>query len=138
MVSPSYPAAASNDPRKLRELLGKASDLAREHSVGCVLIGLAAPEGDLLFPEIVNLVTCSLRVEDAIFRLTRERALVFLADVNQKQAREIMDRVITTFRNEFPTRRDPELELRYYDVPPGCAELTVKQVLPAVFAGADN
>jgi hypothetical protein len=134
MVSPSYSATESNDPRKLRELLGKASDLAREHAVGSVLVGMAAPEGDLQFPEIVNLVTCSLRVEDAIFRLTRERALVFLADVDRRQAGEIMDRVLTTFRNEFPARREPELELRYYDVPPGCPKLTVKQVLPAVFS----
>ena len=134
MVSPSISAPTNDDPRKLRELLGKASDLARDHEVSCVLVGLAAPEGDLLFPEVVNLVASSLRVEDAIFRLTRERVLVFLADVNDQQARDIVERILTTFRNEFPTPQEPEVEVRYFDVPPGSQKLTVKQVLPAVFA----
>ena len=134
MLSPASSDASNDDPSKLRELLGKAAGLARDHEVSCVLVGLAAPEGDLSFPEIVNVVTGSLRIEDGIFRLTRERALIFLADVGNTQAREIMDRLLTSYRNEFPSQDDPEIELRYFDVMPGCKELTVKQVLPAVFA----
>ena len=63
-----------DDPRRLREILTRASDLASEHELTCVLVGLAGFEGDLLFPEVLNFVESALRVDDSVFRMTRERA----------------------------------------------------------------
>ena len=79
----------NDDPRRLRSLLDRARDLAREHAVPSVMLGLTARTGDLNFPEFVAFLQSALRVEDAIFRMTRERAVVHLADLELEKAREV-------------------------------------------------
>jgi GGDEF domain-containing protein len=128
--------STNDDPRKLRSLIDRAADLARDHSVHSVMVGLAAPEGDLLFPEFVEFLRSALRVEDAIFRMTRERAVLHLADIDREQAREVLTRLVSDYSEEFPAQGAPDFQMRIYDVTPGIADdLSVKSVLKVVFAG---
>jgi hypothetical protein len=124
----------NDDPRKLREMLGRAASLAQEHAVSSVVVGFAGVEGDLLFPELVDFVESALRVDDAVFRMTRDRAVMVLADVDEARAREIVERILSDFRERFTAAQDPELRLGFYEIPSDTTELTVKQVLPVLFA----
>jgi GGDEF domain-containing protein len=134
-ASPS-PHGSTADPLRLRELLQKACHLASNHAVGTVVVGMAAPEGDLLFPEMVAYVGSALRIDDAILRLTRERAVFFLADSNRERAEEVMERVVLGFREQFATVDGPDVAVGYFEVKPDAVGLTVKDVLPALFTGA--
>jgi GGDEF domain-containing protein len=91
-------------------------------------------ESDLLFPEVVEFVGSALRVEDTIFRMTRNRAVFFLADADEAQAAEIMERVINGFHQRFATNQNSAVSLKYFEVTPDAKDVTVKQVLPALFA----
>jgi hypothetical protein len=122
-----------DDPLKLRDLLGRAANLARRHELTSVVVGMAAPEGDLVFPEMLDFVESALRVDDVVFRMTRERAVLLLADVDAVRAREVVERLISDFRARVAVARDPELRLGYFEVRPGSGELTVKEVLPTLF-----
>ena len=51
-----------DDPRKLTALLSRIADLAKSHSVGSVVIGLAAPQGDRMFPELMDFLQSQRRV----------------------------------------------------------------------------
>ena len=124
----------NDDPRKLRDLLDRACDLATEHSVPSVLLGLAGAEGDLQFPDFVVFLQSALRVEDAIFRMTRERAVVHLADIERGAAQEILDRLLADFCEEFPSAQAPAFETRFYEVKPGASDLRLKDVLTAIFS----
>ena len=123
----------NDDPRKLRDLLGKAASLASDHALESVVVGLAAPEGDLVFPEIVDFVESALRVDDAVFRMTRDRAVIFLADVNRSAAESIVDRLLADFRAQTCVAQLPGLSLGFFAVPPGTQDLSVKEVLPELF-----
>lgn len=122
-----------DDPRRLRELLGRAWSLASEHELSSVVVGAAGAEGDLLFPEVIDFFESALRVDDAIFRMTRERAILVLADVDRARAEEIVERMVNEFRERFTAAVDPEIALGYFEVEPSMDDLSVKQVLPAVF-----
>jgi hypothetical protein len=122
-----------DDPLKLRDLLGRAASLARRHELTSVVVGLAAPEGDLVFPEMLDFIESALRVDDAVFRMTRERAVLLLADVDEARAREVVERLLSDFRARFAVAREPELRLGYFEVRPGSGDLTVKDVLPTLF-----
>ena len=89
MVENPMAGQTYDDPRRLRGLLDRARDLAREHAVSSVVVGLAGVEGDLVFPDFVSYLQSALRVEDAIIRLTRERAVVYLADLDLMSAQEV-------------------------------------------------
>ena len=124
----------NDDPRRLRGLVERACDLAREHAVPSVMLGLAAKEGDRSFPEFVSFLQSALRVEDAIFRMTRERAVVHLADLDPDRAREVFDRLVTDFSDEFPSMHAPEFDARFYEVKPGASDIKLKDVLTEIFA----
>ena len=126
----------SHDPLRLRELLGRAESLAAQHALSSVVVGLAGVEGDLIFPEIVDYVESALRVDDAIFRLTRERAVLVLADVDRARAEEIVGRLLSGFGERFAAASEPRIHLGYFEVTPQHKHLTVKEVLPTVFASA--
>jgi hypothetical protein len=126
----------SDDPLRLREVLARTATLASDHRVPSVIVGFSSGEGDRLFPDFVAFVESELRVEDSVFRLTRDRALLFLTDVDPEQARSVVERLVAGFRREFPTADGPGIRIRYFDVPRGTLDLTVKQVLPAIFAPA--
>jgi hypothetical protein len=134
MVANSMTGQTNDDPRRLRGLLDRACDLAREHAVPSVMLGLAAREGDLSFPDFIVFLQSALRVEDAIFRMTRERAVVHLADLELVGAREVFDRLVAEFCDEFPAMVAPDFEVRSYEVKPGVAEVRVKDVLTELFA----
>ena len=123
----------SDDPRRLRDVIARTQALASEHAVPFVVVGFAAREGDRVFPDFVAFVESELRVEDSIFRLTRERALLFLADLDREQARSVVERLLGGFLREVPLAAAPPIQVRYLEVPPGGEDLSVKQVLPAVF-----
>ncbi len=127
------PPFSSDDPRRLRELLSRSCELAERHTVSSVVVGVSAREGDLLIPEVIDFVESALRVEDAVFRMTRERAVLFLTDVGQEQAEHIISRVLADFRERFPAARGPEMELGFFEVRPETRGVGLKEVLPAVF-----
>jgi len=88
----------SDDPRRLRELIHKASSFASAYDLTSVMVGMSGVEGDLMFPEMVDYVGSALRIDDGIFRLTRERVIFFLADADRQRAEEIMERLLVGFR----------------------------------------
>lgn len=135
MLAPARDGS-SDDPRRLRLLLGRARELAVEHRVPSVIIGLAAPEGDLLFPELVRFVESALRIEDGVFRMTRERAVVVLSDANGEHAEQILERLLDEFKAQFPSAKERPIAVGFFEVPPGTQELLAKDVLPALFAQA--
>ena len=124
---------AGDDPRQIREHLLRSQSLADTHGLPSVVVGLAAPEGHQLAPELIEYVESALRVEDAVFRMTRERAVLFLADVNRERAGEILERLVADFGARFAATNPPTVALGFYEVEPGRAQLAVRDVLPAVF-----
>lgn len=127
----------NDDPRKLIQMISRVSDLAEAHAVCSVVVGIAAPEGDLLFPDYVTYLESALRVEDQIFRMTRERAVLYLADVDAPCAAEILVRLFGQFCDEFPSSDAPSFEQRMLEVRPGLGPLSVKNVLTSVFGAPD-
>jgi hypothetical protein len=125
--------ASSDDPLRLREMLGRAASFASAHRLPSVVVGVAGREGDLLFPEVVDFIASALRVDDTILRLTRERVVLMLTDVDRAGAEKIVRRLLAEFRERFAALEDPPIALGYFEVTPGSAPLTVKQVLPTVF-----
>ena len=124
----------ARDPRRLRELMDRAEMLAREHGLRSVVVGLSGFEGDTLFPEIVDYIESALRVDDSVFRLTRERVVLLLTDVDVERASEIVHRLLGEFRENFPSANEPSVGLGFFQVAPGVADVSVKAVLPNLFA----
>jgi hypothetical protein len=122
-----------DDPLRLREMLGRAASLATAHQLPSVVVGMAGREGDLLFPEVVAFFASALRMDDTILRLTRERVVMMLTDVDRAAAERIVRRLLAEFRERFATLEDPPITLGFFEVLPGTSTLTVKQVLPSVF-----
>jgi hypothetical protein len=134
-VMNTMPHQGSDDPRKLREVIARTQTLAAEHAVASVVVGFAAREGSLLFPDFLAYLESELRVEDQIFRLTRERALLVLRDVEVQQAESVVERLRANFEREFPSSRGVDVKIRYLAVSPGPVSISVKSVLPAIFGG---
>jgi len=114
-------------------MLGRAASLARAHGLPSVVVGMAGREGDLLFPEVIDFFASALRMDDTILRLTRERVVLMLTDIDRAGAEHIVRRLLDEFRERFATLEDLPIELGYFEVSPGTGPLTVKQVLPTVF-----
>jgi hypothetical protein len=123
----------NDDPRRLRDLLLKISGLAREHSLRSVVVGMAGVEGDRLYPEVIDYVESTLRMDDSIVRLTRERSVLFLTDVDREGAEDIMARVLIEFHNEYPSMSTPSISLGYFEIGPESVDKTLKEVLPTLF-----
>lgn len=130
----SMTSQSNDDPRKLSALISRVSDLAESHSVGSVVVGLAANDGDRIFPDYVSFLQSALRVEDGIFRMTRERAVLHLADCDVAQANRILDRLMGDFADEFPSLSEPQFDRRVVEVIPGSERLRVKDILTEIFA----
>ncbi len=128
----------NDDPRRLRKLLGKISDLAGEHALTSVVVGMAGREGDLVFPDVVDYVTSALRVDDFIVRMTRERSVLFLTDVDRGGAEEIMVRLLQEFSERFPRAAEPTVSLAYFEVTPTARETTLKEVLLSLFSAESS
>ena len=123
----------SDDPRKLRTLFERATALAGLHDVPSVMAGLTADPGDRCFVDFVDFLESALRVEDGIFRMTRDRVILHLADVEEKQAIEVIDRLLARFLQEFPRLTEGTFKARYAEIRPGQEEPTIKEVLPTLF-----
>jgi len=124
----------ARDPRRLRELMERAEMLAREHGLRSVVVGLAGFEGDSMFAEIVDYIESALRVDDSVFRLTRERVVLLLTDVDVEQASGIVHRLLGEFRENFPSANEPAVGLGFFQVAPGVIDVSVKAVLPSLFS----
>ena len=77
-----------------------------------------------------------LRVEDGIFVLTRERAVLLLADIELDQAKQVVERIRDDFRNRFPTAGDLPVSIRFHAVKTGGKQPTAKAILPKLFSTA--
>ena len=124
---------AKDDPRQLRVLFERAVICSRAHKVPCTFVGVAAPEGDLLARDFLDFVESELRVEDPIFRMLRERAVLLMTDVDEAMARRVIERLCADFASRFAPRTELPLAFGYWEVAPG-ATPTSKDVLPALFA----
>jgi hypothetical protein len=138
MVAMPLNEPQNDDPRKLRALLNKVVSLADDHRLTSVLVGMSGPEGELIFPELIDFVGSALRIDDAIFRMTRNRAVLFLADADRKRAQEIIERIIDAFTEQFATVESPAVGISYFEVAPGMEGLTLKAILPRLFAPATD
>ena len=137
MVQAQMTRGMNDDPRKLSQMIARVSDLAENHRVASVVVGVAAEEGDLLFPDYLAYLESALRVEDQIFRMTRERAVLYLSDVDATCAAEVLVRIFGEFCEEFPTADAPEYEQRMLEVTPGLGPISVKDVLTSVFGSKE-
>lgn len=133
MLQTQMTRETNDDPRKLTQMIARVSQLAEAHAVRSVVVGVAAQQGDLLFPDYLAYLESALRVEDQIFRMTRERAVLYLSDVDATRAAEVLVRIFGEFCDEFPSTETPEFEQRMLEIKPGLGPLTVKEVLTAVF-----
>jgi hypothetical protein len=135
MISES-PSSVSktDDPRRLRDLLGRAQELAAQHDMCSVLVGLSGFEGDVDFPEIVDFIVSALRIDDAVFRMTRERAILLLTDVDESRATEIVSRLLWDYRERFPSLSEPAVGTGFFEVGPRSGPVAVRDVLPQIFA----
>jgi len=138
MVQAQMTRDQNDDPRKLSAMISRVSDLAETHAVNSVMVGVAAKEGDLLFPDYLAYLESTLRVEDQIFRMTRERAVLYLADVDSRGAAEVLVRIFSEFCDEFPSSEPPEYEQRMLEIKPGVGPISVKDVLTGVFGSRDT
>ena len=136
MVGTPLNGSQYDDPRKLRDVVQKASSLAGDYDLTSVMVGVSGVEGDRLFPELIDYLGSALRVDDAIVRLTRERVVFFLADADRPRAEEIIERLLNGFRETFTPACDPSIAVRYFEVTPERVDLTVRDVLPTLFGGA--
>ncbi len=124
---------AKDDPRMLRVLFERAAFCSRAHKVSCVFIGVAGVEGDLIARDFLDFVESELRVEDCIFRMLRERAVLLMTDLAEGTARRVMERLVAEFASRFAPSAELPFAFGYCEVPPG-ATPTVKDVLPALFS----
>jgi hypothetical protein len=65
--------------------------------------------------------------------MTRERAVLVLADVDRGKALEIVERLMSGFRERFPSAVDPDIEFGFFEVTPEERDVSVKNVLLALF-----
>jgi len=137
MVQAHMTRELNDDPRKLSQMVARISELAATHAVSSVIVGVAADEGDLLFPDYLAYLESALRVEDQIFRMTRERAVLYLSDVTATKAAEVLVRIFGQFCDEFPTAEAPEFAQRMLEVTPALGPLSVKEVLTSVFGSKE-
>ena len=129
-----HPSAVldKGDPRHLRVLFERASQLSREHRLPSVFVGVAGPEADLLVRDFLDFVEAELRVEDVVFRLLRERAVLWLADLDLAGANGVLTRLHDDFAARFPTTVGLRVEFGLHRVEPGSVP-TAKDVLPLLF-----
>jgi hypothetical protein len=126
---------SKHDPRYLRVMMDRANELARSHGVSSVFVGIAGREGDLLAPEFIEFVESALRIEDDVFRLLRERAVLLLTDVDREQAEAVLERLRADFATRFAPSAEIRIGLGYCQVDPGPRVATAKDVLPEIFSG---
>ena len=126
-------AAARSDPRRLRELMDRVCALAAEHTVASVVVGVAGRDGDPEIPEFMDYVESALRMEDAIFRMTRERSVLFLSDVDRARAEAIVGRLVDPFGEQVALPMPPAVTLGFSEIPAGPNPPLLRDVLLEAF-----
>ncbi len=126
---------AKDDPRYLRAMMDLAGDLSRDHDMATVFVGIAGQEGDLLVPEFLEFVESALRMDDRIFRLLRERAVLLLVDVDVAKATSIVERLRADFVSRYGPSARFDIDIRYLAMRAGLQSVSVKDVLPNLFTG---
>ncbi|MEO1915308.1 MAG: hypothetical protein ABGW98_15815, partial [Myxococcales bacterium] len=86
-----------------------------------------------LFPEFVEFLRSALRVEDGIYRMTRERAVIHLADVDMDGWQSVFNRLLDEFIEEFPAAKAPNFAINSILIPGGSENLKSKFVLAEIF-----
>ncbi|MBW2313804.1 MAG: hypothetical protein JRH10_06400 [Deltaproteobacteria bacterium] len=124
---------ARTDPRRLRELMDRVVGLAEAHDVGSVVVGVAGRDGDLQISEFMDFIESALRMEDSIFRMTRERSVLFLADVDRAQAEDIVDRLMLSFAEQTASPKPPSVSLGFSLVEKGPTAPLLRDVLLEAF-----
>lgn len=137
MSAMAHTLPAKDDPRYLRAMMDLAGDLSRDLGMATVFVGIAGQEGDLLVPEFLEFVESALRMDDRIFRLLRERAVLLLVDVDVAQATSIVDRLRSDFVSRYGPSARFDIDIRYLPMEAGLQSVTVKDVLPTLFAEGD-
>jgi hypothetical protein len=132
MAMADLSAIPKDDPRQLRVLFERAAFCSRVHRVPSVFVGVAGDEGDLLARDFLDFVESELRVEDAIFRMLRERAVLLMTDIEERTARKVMERLVGEFAARFGPSGELSFGFGYYPVAAGRTP-TVKDVLPELF-----
>lgn len=122
-----------DDPRKLSELLARITELAQAHNVSSVVVGITSEVGDRLFPEFVEFLRSALRVEDGIYRMTRERAVVHLADLDLDGGQTVFGRLLEDFIQEFPMAKELKFDTNFSLAKAGSETLENKQILAEIF-----
>lgn len=126
-------AIPKDDPRQLRLLFERAAWVSRVLKLPSVFVGIAADEGDLLARDFLDFLEAELRVEDRMFRMLRERAVLLLTDTDVLAARRILERIASEFSARFAPRTELPFQYGYFGVMPGQTP-TVKDVLPMLFS----
>jgi hypothetical protein len=127
---------ARTDPRRLRELMDRVATLAEAHEVGSVVVGVAGRDGDPQISDFMDFVESALRMEDAIFRMTRERSVLFLSDVERTRAEDVVDRLLQSFAEQTASPKPPAVTLGYAVVRPGGDVPLLRDVLLDAFPAA--
>lgn len=122
-----------SDPRRLRELMDRVVGLAESHRVGSVVVGVAGRDGDPEIAEFMDFVESALRMEDAIFRMTRERSVLFLTDVDRAQAEDVVDRLVQSFAEHTAAPKPPAVRLGFAPVAVGGEPPLLREVLLEAF-----
>lgn len=131
---PRSEALARSDPRRLRELMDRVKSLAEQHQIRSVVVGVAGRDGDPLISEFTDYVESALRIEDAIFRMTRERSVLFLTDVDRARAEGIVARLVDGFTQQVSASRSPVVRLGFAEIPPGPNPPLLRDVLLDAFS----
>jgi GGDEF domain-containing protein len=113
--------------------MDRAGSLAREHGLRSVIVGLSGFEGDVAFQEVVDYLESALRVDDSVFRMTRERVVLLLTDVDAPQATAILERLLAEYCERFPRLTEPAVGFGTFEVGPDTGEVSVKRILPTLF-----
>jgi len=111
----------------------RVTSLAEDHEVRSIVVGVAGREGDPLIPEFMDFVESALRMEDAIFRMTRERSVLFLTDVDLVRGEGIVARLLESFAQQVSVAKPPEVRLGFAEIPPGPNPPLLRDALVAAF-----
>jgi GGDEF domain-containing protein len=116
--------------------MDRVATLAEAHEVGSVVVGVAGRDGDPQISDFMDFVESALRMEDAIFRMTRERSVLFLSDVERTRAEDVVDRLLQSFAEQTASPKPPAVTLGYAVVRPGGDVPLLRDVLLDAFPAA--
>jgi GGDEF domain-containing protein len=133
MIEQSMSNSTVDDPRKFSSLIARVAELAQTHNLNSVIVGMSCETGDPLFPEFVEFLRSALRVEDGIYRMTRERAVIHLADLDMDGGQSVFNRLLDEFIEEFPAAKEPSFAINFLLIEAGVENLQSKKVLTEIF-----